>query len=217
MGLFRIIVGLSSMLATACGVNLRPVIGILTNPAGNWPPYTSYFASSYNKWLESGGARVAPISYDLPPEEFDSLISSVNGFLFTGGGNDFVDASGAPNAFSLAAKRILDTVTTAAAQGEWVPLWGTCQGFQLIAYLLSGLNATVPATGFDSENLTLPLDFTAEAASSRLWGSAPAGVVDIFQDYDLNVTYNAHHNGGAKERRVYFRNQAARHARGLLF
>ena len=49
-----------------------------------------------------------PIEYDAPPQQFDMLLASVNGFLFTGGGNDFVDANGEPNAFSLAARRVLE-------------------------------------------------------------------------------------------------------------
>jgi hypothetical protein len=44
------------------------------------------FSSAYVKWLSQGGARVAPIRFDLPEEELQKLFQSLNGLLFTGMG-----------------------------------------------------------------------------------------------------------------------------------
>jgi gamma-glutamyl hydrolase len=178
----------------------RPIIAILSTTndlASNtaFAPYSSYIPAGYPKWLESGGARVVALPFDLDVASFDAIMMSVNGFLFTGGGAVFVDDDGLPNAFSLAASKIFNYVIAAAAEGESIPLWGTCQGIQLLAFLGCAFDPSVPATGFDSENLTLPLDFTAAAPTSQLWGGAPTWLLSDFGDYSKNISYNAHHNG----------------------
>ena len=37
------------------------------------------------KWLQSSGAKVIPIPYDLPEDESDILLHKINGMLFPGG------------------------------------------------------------------------------------------------------------------------------------
>ena len=72
----------------------RPVIGILTHPSSNETRGHSYIAASYVKWLESGGARVVPILYDLPEASLRTLLESLNGALFTGGEAAFIEKDG---------------------------------------------------------------------------------------------------------------------------
>ena len=75
----------------------QPVIGILTFPVGVSdtlvvPPtnvenkeFSQYFDASYVQWLSEGGARVAPIAFDLDDADLRDLLGKVNGVLFTGG------------------------------------------------------------------------------------------------------------------------------------
>jgi gamma-glutamyl hydrolase len=49
--------------------NDRPIIGILSQPGDPAPDGASYIAASYVKWVESAGARVVPIEYDLTEAE----------------------------------------------------------------------------------------------------------------------------------------------------
>jgi hypothetical protein len=51
------------------GLNDRPIIGILSQPGEPAPDGSSYIAASYIKWVESAGARVVPIMYDLTEAE----------------------------------------------------------------------------------------------------------------------------------------------------
>ena len=51
------------------GRNERPIIGVLSQPGDPAPPGQSYIAASYVKWLESAGARVVPILYDMSEAE----------------------------------------------------------------------------------------------------------------------------------------------------
>jgi hypothetical protein len=54
-----------------------PIIGMLTLPVTvkHQLKYgAASFAASYVRWIEAGGARVAPIHYDSSPEELYSLL-----------------------------------------------------------------------------------------------------------------------------------------------
>ena len=157
----------------------RPIIGVLTLP-NDLPPalstYSSYFLASYVKWLESGGARVAPIRYDGPPAETRALLASLNGALLTGGAAAFYDAGGALTQYAATAALILDESLRAAERGETWPVWGTCLGHELLLLLAAGPNASVLTGGFDSEDLPLALQPAPAATASRLWGSAPPEV-----------------------------------------
>ena len=70
-------------------------------------------------------------------------------------------------------------------------------GFQLLSELAAQNTSVLETNAFDSENLPLPLVFTEEAKSSRLWGSAPPSIISIFANQD--VTINLHHDGVAPD------------------
>lgn len=61
--------GNSQYQGPASDANLRPIIGILSLPSEEsaWNG-KSYFAASYVKWIESGGARVVPLPYTQPDQ-----------------------------------------------------------------------------------------------------------------------------------------------------
>ncbi len=50
----------------------------------------------------------------------------------------------------------------------------TCLGFQLVNFLVAGGNISVVTNGFDSENITLPLDLATGANASRMLTAAGA-------------------------------------------
>lgn len=63
---------------------------MLTQPS-SWPKIYneteySYIASSYVKFLESSGAQVYPIKYDLDQDKLRAIFNSINGLFFPGGG-----------------------------------------------------------------------------------------------------------------------------------
>ena len=162
-------------------------------------PDESFFPASYVKFLEQGGARVAPIPYDLPPAALATLLSQLNGALFTGGAASFFDSAAphAPTAYAQTAAAIYAESVSAAAAGETWPLWGTCLGHELIGVIAAGLDYdTSPLSGgFDSENYSAPVAWSAAAETSRLWGSAPATRAALEGD----IAYNAHTFGFTPE------------------
>lgn len=59
--------------------------------------------------------------------------------------------------FAEAGATIYDIAQTLNKKGDYFPLWGTCQGFELLAYL--GANKTNPLTTCKSANVNLKLEF----------------------------------------------------------
>jgi len=74
--------------------NKKPVIGILTQPSSWVNIYDSedysYLASSYVKSLESAGAKIVPIKYDMPFKNLTLIFANINGLFIPGGGTDLI-------------------------------------------------------------------------------------------------------------------------------
>jgi len=176
-------------LAVVSSLNDWPIIGVFTQPtdstAGDCGGDCLYIAASYVKYLEAAGARVVPIDYNAKESELDSLFSSLNGIFFTGGDAEFPQS----------AQYMFDKVVAANDAGDFMPLWGTCMGFEWL--LMSATrNAQIldPKVGqMDSYNYSIPLVFTSAASSSKLFGTAPQIVRSIL--LRENVTMNNHHYG----------------------
>jgi len=170
--------------------NERPIIGILAQPSD--PDLLQYgpqfIAASYVKWVEGGGARVVPIRYTLPPNELQELFSSINGIVLPGGGVDFSNQS---TDYVVTLKSLYQLAISANANGDFFPVWGTCMGFQELCMLQSANFSLL--TGFNSENYTVPLDFTSFAPESRLYGAAPSDVYTAFATEP--ITMNNHQYG----------------------
>ena len=177
-----------------------PIIGVLALPitdAGdcvtlhNDGKATSCFHSLYVKWLEAAGARVAPIPFDLPSDQLDALLGSLNGALFTGGG---VDIDTKPTSqFMQSTKQIYQHALTMHANGEVWPLWGTCFGMQVLSMLGAGTHSVV--VSHPAESLQLPLALTPAAAKSQLLctNCLPADVLRTLTT--RNATVNLHNFG----------------------
>lgn len=194
--------------AVAAVPSPAPVIGVLALPIDaqcdtmssshahhdavhNWTA-TSCFHSLYVKWLEAAGARVAPLPYDLPTDEFDALVGALNGALITGGGTDLSSLS---SPYMKAAERLYAHSLALHAQGETWPLWGTCMGMQVLSILGAKDPSVLLSYAYDAEGLQLPLVPTPAAASSRLLcdGCLPAEARTTL--LTRNATVNLHHDG----------------------
>ena len=146
---------------------------------------------SYTKWLESAGARVVPIPFDLPAASLTTLLGQINGALFTGGSASFFNTDGSLTQYATTASAIYDEAVAAHAAGETWPLWGTCLGFELIGVLGAKLDRTVLTAGWDAENISLPVYWRSPAANtSTIWGGSGA-VRDSFAP-PSSLAMNAH-------------------------
>ena len=130
-------------LFSICSCNDEPIIGILTVPCKppedswctTWPGYiqnytTSYITASYIKWIESGGGKVIPLFYDDKWSNIQTLLTQINGILFTGGGGSY----NPNNPYFIQFNKILDYLQNFAQQNKnkniSIPVWATCLGFE---------------------------------------------------------------------------------------
>lgn len=167
--------------------NLRPIVGILTQPIdSSFDPSlgTQYMPASYVKFVESAGAQVVPVFYNSTTEELQEVFNSINGILFPGGSSDLDYTP-----LYYAGKFFLDASVNAwNTNKDYFPVFGHCQGFELISYVMSQ-NITV-LTGVNAENYSIPLNFTTNLPTSRWLGQAPSNIVEILATQP--VTLNNH-------------------------
>jgi gamma-glutamyl hydrolase len=176
-------------------LNLRPIIGILTLPSEFPDVYNpanySYLAASYVKFVEAGGARVVPVQYDLPQENLTTLFSYLNGWLFTGGSEDLY-VNNTMTQYGQTVQYILNSAINASANGVWTPVWGTCQGFQYIAYLLSQNNSIgISLTTLDNVAMNLTWN-TTNFQKSRTFQNLPSDLYTKLTTNEL-VFFAAQH------------------------
>lgn len=113
--------------ASAAGQqSTSPVIGIYAHPLSEhnetYKSGVQYVAASYVKWIEAAGGRAILIPYNSTESDIDKYYSQLNGFLFPGGG------AGLPGPARYLYSKILKE--SEREDGETVPLWGTCLGFE---------------------------------------------------------------------------------------
>jgi gamma-glutamyl hydrolase len=185
--------------------NPRPIVGVFSLANSDDPAETgSIIPADYVKWLEQGGVRVAVVPFNAPLPVLDALFTGINGLLFTGGGLSL----NATTLYFQQALYLFDKAKAANDAGDFFPIWGTCQGFQML-HLLAAMPANhadvLKCEAYDSENLPLALNFTDAAPTSQLFG--PAALVPAIMDgasmhptiYEAfgtqNITMNLHNCG----------------------
>eukprot|EP01127_Copromyxa_protea_P014451 TRINITY_DN4025_c0_g1_i1.p1 TRINITY_DN4025_c0_g1~~TRINITY_DN4025_c0_g1_i1.p1 ORF type:complete len:326 (-),score=72.71 TRINITY_DN4025_c0_g1_i1:71-1048(-) len=191
LGLFTLFACAFLSLADA-RINLRPIIGVLAEPPTDGPgvpPEKSHFPAEYVRWLSAAGARVAVLRYDMDEATLKFLFDSVNGILFTGGEDSLLPST----QYFQTAQKLYSWAVEANSRGDFFPLWGTCQGFQLLSVLAAEDQSILLHNHFDSTNYSIPIVPTEKAKSSRLFnGLRPETIVTLTTK---NATQNLHHDG----------------------
>jgi gamma-glutamyl hydrolase len=161
-----------------------PIIGIVSHPIAK---HGEYISASYVKWVEMGGGRVVPIPYNAPKEYLQSLVPQLNGILFMGGAADVNDAH----------RYIYQLAIELNDKGVYYPVWGTCLGFEWLLQITAqdpkALNG-----GLDSENITLPLNFTSLAPQSKLFNTMGKQMYSWLAEKP--ITLNNHQQGMTPQR-----------------
>ncbi|KAF0974257.1 hypothetical protein FDP41_006867 [Naegleria fowleri] len=180
-------------------LNDRPIIGIMAQPTGSALSRfgKTYIAASYVKWIESGGARVVPIPYNLPESELRRLFESLNGVVFPGGGTDLTNDDGSWTPYLKSLGLFVNwSIQSFNNGGDYFPIWGTCLGMQSLSIILSG-NPYILEGGFDSYNISMPLNFTHSIPEtrqiSRIFNTCPLTYMTTLST--KAVTLNNHHYG----------------------
>ncbi len=170
-------------------IDTRPVIGIVSIPseyndfpASSW----SYSPSSYHKNLESGGAQVVPLQYDMPKDRLKYLLDRLNGVMFHGGDGAFVDGKGHFTPLGETLNYIVQYVIEQNKNGKYYPLWGTCMGFQAIGGLIQGsfsilTGDCVGCSGVNHNN------YFDETYQSKLYAGLPQDLREAMPTANISV------------------------------
>jgi gamma-glutamyl hydrolase len=176
-------------------VNERPVIGILTQPEevglNRSAQNETYITSTYIKFIESVGGRVIPIHYTHSFSRIDELMSQVNGILFTGGDLDLVNPeTGEYHPYTKLSLYIYQKAKELNDNGVYFPLWGTCQGHQMMMLLASEDKDIIKPTErwYKADYVTLH-----DPRNSRLFKNFPDDLLAALASEP--ITYNIHHLG----------------------
>ncbi|CAH0480182.1 unnamed protein product [Peronospora belbahrii] len=161
-----------------------PIIGTIAHPASK---HGDYIAASYVKWVESAGGRVVPIPYNAPKPYIEQLLPQLNGLLFPGGAADVNER----------AEWLFQLALELNDKGVYFPVWATCLGFEWIVQLITKDVHSLD-NGLDAMNITLPLDFTKEAPTSRLFSQASPELYAWLKNKP--ITMNNHKHGIAVKR-----------------
>jgi len=89
------------------------------------------------------------------------------------------------------AKYLVDLTTSANNQGDYFPIEAHCLGFELLSNVIAQNDSIL--SPFDSENLSLPLNFYDTYKQSRIFGNTEQAIIDILSNQA--VTMNNHHYG----------------------
>jgi gamma-glutamyl hydrolase len=130
-----------------CEVTEKPVIGIVSTPSDFRnlydPQEYSYIKGSYAEYIESAGGIPIAIHWDLPERDLIKVLDSVNGILFTGGDADMWEFDRHKNDivftnFTQRASFIVAYAIHLNDKGIHFPVYGICQGFEVITMSLAG-------------------------------------------------------------------------------
>jgi len=172
-------------------LNERPIIAVLSQELSYTlrkhygdRNYSSYIGAAYVKCVEMAGARVVPVLINQPDEYYDMIFNTTNGLLIPGGSANILDSG-----YQRAAQRIFERAVQAFdSEGDIYPIWGTCLGFELLAYFTNDYREV--RTKCWSQNQALHLNFTEGHESTRLMSEMPREIVEILKTE--NVTINFH-------------------------
>lgn len=176
--------------------NDRPVIGILTQPI--WPDQnghdnTTYVEAAYVKYIESLGGLVIPIHFTYDYLRIEELMGQVNGILFPGGDLNLTDPkTGEYSRFAKVADFIYQKAIEINKRGTHFPLWGTCQGHQLMMMLESGDHHIIRSDDRMWLSDFLNLNFLDQKSTKMFYDFSDELILALETE---PITYNIHYFG----------------------
>merc|ERR1712215_218410 len=185
---------ISSITQQAELVNDRPIIGILTQELdtelvsvlGTGSNYSSYLAASYVQWVEAGGARVVPVIIGQGEQYYRELFPHLNGLLLPGGSAPPTGEGG----YAVVGGLLYELAIQANDAGDTFPIWGTCNGFELLTVLSSRDLSRL--TNCDSQDQAVPLNFLPEWHYSNLFSEAPSDVLREIAEEKITINFHDH-------------------------
>jgi len=173
---------------STCESFTKPVIGILSTPSDFHniydPKEFSYIKGSYAEFLEAADATPIGIPWDLPERDLINVLDSINGILFTGGDASLweFDVDSNDTVFSNFTKRtafILNYAIHLNDKGIHFPVYGICQGHEVIAMGLAGRPHVIDHFVHPGQLDTV--EITAEGFKSRMFRNMPHHLAEFIK------------------------------------
>ena len=113
----------------------------------------------------AGGARVVPVIIGRDIEYYRNIFNGINGLLLPGGDAPLTG----PGGYAEVGGLFFQWAKEANDRGDFFPIWGTCNGFELLTVLSSGDQSRL--TTCDSQDEAVPLMFYPGGEASNLFGA----------------------------------------------
>ena len=126
-----------------------------------------------------------PVLLGRPKRYYQEIFNRTNGLLLPGGSQGIQP----DDIYTEEGKLLWDMAKEANDNGDYYPIWGTCLGFEELSVLETG-NGSVISLDVEATNIALPLNFTSEASSSRLFDFMDPDLVTALSKE--NITFNSH-------------------------
>ncbi|CAH1792999.1 unnamed protein product [Owenia fusiformis] len=150
---------------TKASLNYRPIIGVLSQSVNQTGASSNkgetFILLTYIQYLEMAGARVVPIKIGECKEYYETLFKSLNGVLFPGGNVSLIKSG-----YACEGKLFYELAIEANKRGDYFPIWGTCQGFELLSTLTPGRDVLIPCHAW---NIKSALNMSKDFRDSRLY------------------------------------------------
>jgi len=172
-----------------------PIIAIVSipDPSDQIDIQRTNVMGHYIRWIESAGGLTMAIHPWTSDTELDEILTKVNGFLWQGGGKD-LDLNGQFELFS--AKILNKIIDLKDKKNISIPLWVTCQGFELLNMIFAGTHDVL--SKFDANNISSPLIFNQTVIeNSRMYSFFSKQ--DLQNLRTMNTTAHFHHWGTTPE------------------
>jgi gamma-glutamyl hydrolase len=168
-----------------------PVIAILANsqPDDSVDIPGSRVNYQYVRWLEQSRAEAVVIQPWYTQNQVEEILSKVNGVLWQGGDRNLKINGKFENVARIILSYIINLYDT---KGISLPLWGTCQGFELLHSLL--VNTTDVLTHFNASNIRSPIQLDSnQLENSKMFSDF--SLSDVYNLQNLNTTAQFHNLG----------------------
>ena len=145
------------------------VIGVVTIDVKknlNLKKKTTYFFTSYAKWLEENNLEWIPISIYDGEKSLYKKLNKINGVFLTGGTQDLIDENGFDTNYKKVLLKIIEFSKMKFNRGIIFPVVGTCLGFESLLNILT--ENTIKLKNASNENESRKVHLTKKAYKSKL-------------------------------------------------
>lgn len=161
----------------------KPIIAIYGDPDPE-DDFTynngTYYSVNYPKWLQKFGASPLALHQWYSESEILDLLGKVNGVLFMGGGRDFKREGN----WETKATLIINY-----AINNSLPLWGTCQGFQLIPSLISD-DLGILTNDFRNDDVMSHVIFNENTTRARMFSLFTAKDFELLEKRNSTLYFH---------------------------